>query len=86
MGGYLQEGCFTNPLKSDVLNSILCTIFPLQLQINLLFNEGLKLCFNWSLDLVKQNLKEKHYYVGQWLRGTHTFWFQKYKWQSRRIR
>lgn len=58
MDGYLQEGCFTCPFKSDFLNSILCIIFPLQVQINLLFNESLKLCFNWSLDLVKQNLKE----------------------------
>lgn len=47
------------------LNSILPINFPLQVQINLLFNESLKLCFNWSLGLVKQDLKETHYYVGQ---------------------
>lgn len=35
-------------------------VFPQQVQINLLFNKSLKLCFNWSLSLVKQDLKEKH--------------------------
>lgn len=60
----LQEKCFTNSLKSRVFKFNFM-IFPLQVQVYLLFNKSLKLCFNWSLGLVKQDLKGKYWYVVQ---------------------